>query len=184
MMFFSHGSKPSVTHIIDSIVKFFDWSGLVPSINKSSSYLCNCDAKFMAWFDALGINQSNLPVKFLGVPLISSQLCINDCMPLVDKITSRLNAWSNLILSFAGRVLLIKSVVCAIEAFWCNHFLLPSAVHELVQSVLTRFLWKGNINHKGGQRWLGPQFACPRKKVVWGLRTWYTGTKLKFCIIF
>lgn len=73
-------------------------------------------------------------------------------MPLVDKITSRLNYWANLLLSFAGRALLIKSVVCAIQAFWCSHFLLPTAVHDLVQSLLTRFLWKGNINQKRGEK--------------------------------
>ncbi|XP_074360733.1 uncharacterized protein LOC141700980 [Apium graveolens] len=53
---------------------------------------------------------------------------------------------------FSLRALLIKSVVCAIEAFWCNHFLLPGAVHSTIQSLLTKFLWRGNINHKGGAK--------------------------------
>lgn len=57
--------------------------------------------------------------------------------------------WVTLLLSFAGRALLIKSVICAIEAFWCNHFLL---LHANIQSLLTRFMWKGNINHKGGAK--------------------------------
>lgn len=152
VLFFSHGSKASVQHIMDSIALFSDWSGLVPSITKSTSFVCNCDSDFLAWFDSLCIPRATLPVKFLGVPLISFQLSVNDCMPLINKITNRMHSWATLLLSLAGRVLLIKSVLNAIEAFWCNHFLLPATVHATVQSLLTRFLWKGNINHKGGAK--------------------------------
>lgn len=55
-------------------------------------------------------------------------------------------------MSFAGSALLIKSVICSIETHRCNHFLLPSAVHENIQLLLTRFLWKGNIIHKRGAK--------------------------------
>ncbi|XP_074327862.1 uncharacterized protein LOC141665780 [Apium graveolens] len=65
----------------------------------------------------LSIPRGTFPVKFLGVPLISYQLCVNDCMPLIEKITSRLHSWATLLLSPAGRVMLIKSIVHAIEAF-------------------------------------------------------------------
>ncbi|XP_074342370.1 uncharacterized protein LOC141679906 [Apium graveolens] len=36
--------------------------------------------------------RGTLPVRFLGVPLITSRLRVNDCMPLVTKIMNRLNA--------------------------------------------------------------------------------------------
>lgn len=36
-----------------------------------------------------------LPIKFLGVPLIYSKLSLNDCTPLIDKITSKCNSWAN-----------------------------------------------------------------------------------------
>lgn len=152
VLFFSHGSRASVMHITESISQFSSWSGLSPSITKSTSFLCNCDTDFVTWFNTLNIPRGTRPVRFLGVPLISSQLCVNDCMPLINKIMDRLNSWTTLLLSFAGRALLIKAVVCAMEAFWCNHFLLPVVVHDTIQSLLTRFLWKGTINHKGGAK--------------------------------
>lgn len=117
VLFFAHGSRDSVAHIMDCIAIFSTRSGLHPIIHKSTSYICNCDEDFTTWFDSLAIPRGTLPIRFLGVPLISSQLCINDCIPLVDKVTSRLNSWANLLLSFAGRALLIKSVICAIQAF-------------------------------------------------------------------
>ncbi|XP_074341936.1 uncharacterized protein LOC141679333 [Apium graveolens] len=147
VLFFSHGSRQSVQHIMDSITTFSDWSGLVPSISKSTSFLCNCDSGFTRWFDTLYIPRGVFPVKFLGVPLISSQLCINDC-----------------------RVMLINSIIHAIEAFWCNHFMLPTSVHAIIQSLLTRFLWKGNINHKGGAKIAWNIVYLPREEGGLGLK--------------
>lgn len=150
VLFFASAHKASVMHIMSCISIFSVWSGFKPSVHKSTSFLCNCTQEFTTWFDTeYFIPRGTLPVRFLGVPLISKQLCINDCMPLISKITGRINSWATLLLSFAGRIQLIKSVLCAIEAFWCNHFLLSSLVHEEIQSLLTKFLWKDNINHKG-----------------------------------
>ncbi|XP_074352991.1 uncharacterized protein LOC141692150 [Apium graveolens] len=143
---------------------FVCWSGLAPSISKSTGFLCNCDAGFSTWFDTLSIPRGTFPIRFLGVPLISSQLCVNDCMPLIDQITSRLHSWATLLLSLAGRVMLIRSVVHAIEAFWGNHFLLPATIHHTIQSMLTRFLWKGNINHKGGAKVAWTSICLPREE--------------------
>lgn len=170
VLFFAHGSKASVSHIMDSISTFSNWSGLTPSINKSSSYLCNFDPDFTAWFDTLSIPRGSLSVRFLGVPLISSQLCMNDCMPLIDKITAHMHSWSTKLLSFAGRTLLIKTVICAIESFWCNHFLFSNAVHANIQSLLTRFFWKGNINHKGGAKVAWATVCLPKDEVGLGLK--------------
>ncbi|XP_074351981.1 uncharacterized protein LOC141691138 [Apium graveolens] len=170
VLFSSHGSQESVMHIMNSIARFSNWSGLTPSIHKSNSYLCNCDSDFTTWFDSLLIPRGNLPIRFLGVPLITTQLCVNDCMPLINKITNRLSSWTSLLLSLAERTLLIKSVICALEAFWCNHFLLPGTIHANIQSLLTKFLWRGNINHKGGAKISWQTVCLPREEGGLGLR--------------
>ncbi|XP_074356138.1 uncharacterized protein LOC141695825 [Apium graveolens] len=132
VLFFVHGCK---------INTFSRWSGLSPRIHKSTIFLCNCDQDFVDWFDStFAIPRGTLPVHFLGVPVISSQVCINDYMPLIEKITLRLNSWPNLLLSLARRTLLIKSVIHAIEAFWGNHILFLMSVHANIQSFLSRFL--------------------------------------------
>ncbi|XP_074375414.1 uncharacterized protein LOC141717219 [Apium graveolens] len=81
-------------------------------------------------------------------------MCMQILSSILNKVPQgfRLNSWTTLFLSLARRALLIKSVVCALEAFWCNHFMLPGAVHATIQSLLTRFLWRGNINHKSGAK--------------------------------
>ncbi|XP_074374867.1 uncharacterized protein LOC141716167 [Apium graveolens] len=136
VLLFANGSRDSVLHIMRNLAIFSDWSGLKPSVHKSTSFLSNCALDFCQWFDEnFSIPRGDLPVQFLGVPLILSQLSFNDCNPLIDRIT--------------GRAMLIKSIIHAVQSFSSNHFLLPTAVHYNIQSLLTKFLWKGNINNKG-----------------------------------
>ncbi|KAK4384179.1 hypothetical protein Sango_3083900 [Sesamum angolense] len=54
------------------------------------------------------IEEGFLPVKYLGVPLISSRLTMADCKPLIDKLDSRIAGWNHLNLTYAGRAQLIK----------------------------------------------------------------------------
>ncbi|KAK4384654.1 hypothetical protein Sango_3038900 [Sesamum angolense] len=59
----------------------------------------------------LGFQEGHLPVRYLGLPLISARLSVADCQPLLQKIDSRIKGWEGVQLSFAGRVQLIKSVL-------------------------------------------------------------------------
>ncbi|KAK3229312.1 hypothetical protein Dsin_001193 [Dipteronia sinensis] len=49
------------------------------------------------------MGEGKLPVRYLGVPLISSRLCASDCDTLLEKIIARINSWLSRNLSFAGR---------------------------------------------------------------------------------
>ncbi|XP_074342977.1 uncharacterized protein LOC141680739 [Apium graveolens] len=148
VLFFSHANVDSVKHIMNNIVIFSSMSGLQPSIHKSNSFFCNASPEYFDWFDNdFSIPRGCLPVKFLGMSSIYGQLCLNDYIPLINKITARIHNWTSLLLSFAGRVCLINSVVHAIEAYRCNHFLLPTAAlptpnsrHHHVDPLLTQWL--------------------------------------------
>lgn len=58
---------------------------------------------------------------------------------------SRLSSWSAKSLSFAGRLLLIKTVITGITTFWCTMFILPQACVKHINSLCGVFLWKGDI---------------------------------------
>lgn len=65
---------------------FQNWSGLTPSLHNSTSFLCKCNPELTSWFDdTFSIPRGSFPMRFLGVPHISSQLCISDCMLLINK---------------------------------------------------------------------------------------------------
>lgn len=107
VLLFSNGEKHSISHVMNYLSTFSRMSGLTPSTHKSTAFLVCCDGDLVSWFDSsLTIPHGALPVKFvkfLGVPLISSRLSINECIPLIDRLTSQIFAWTSLLLSFVGR---------------------------------------------------------------------------------
>ncbi|XP_039039007.1 uncharacterized protein LOC120176710 [Hibiscus syriacus] len=60
-------------------------------------------------------NHGCLPVRYLGVPLVSRILSEKDCVALIDNIRDRLHKWSRRHLSYAGRLELIKTVMQSSE---------------------------------------------------------------------
>ncbi|XP_074323375.1 uncharacterized protein LOC141660299 [Apium graveolens] len=124
VLFFARGDKDSIAHIMNYILKFSSLSGLHPSLHKSTSFIACCDPFLVSWFQLIyNVPLGSLPDKFLEVPLILKELSNNYYMPLLQKITSRIDTWTNFLLSMAGRAQLLKS-----------------------------FLWKGNSMAIGGAK--------------------------------
>ncbi|GAV67077.1 zf-RVT domain-containing protein, partial [Cephalotus follicularis] len=92
-----------------------------------------------------------LPVKYLGLPLISTTLTKHDCAPLIEKIMARANSWISKSLSYAGRLQLIKSTLASMQVFWSSIFSIPASVIKECERSICRILWGGNGNiHKRG----------------------------------
>jgi len=89
------------------------------------------------------MSEGTLPVRYLGVPLITKRLSAVDCVTLVAKFISRIESWLVKHLSFAGRLQLITSVLCSFHVFWSRVFILPKKVIKLIEQKLNRFLWSG-----------------------------------------
>ncbi|GJX75261.1 hypothetical protein Tco_0313856 [Tanacetum coccineum] len=105
LFIFALGDAESVGVIMDSLDEFKRSSGLVPSIPKSTSYFCNVLSHVK--LDILNImpfSERELPVKYLGIPLISLRLLNKDYKIVVEKAKNRIDDWKNKSLSFAGRL--------------------------------------------------------------------------------
>ncbi|KAL2237534.1 UNVERIFIED_CONTAM: Transposon TX1 uncharacterized protein [Sesamum indicum] len=96
------------------------------------------------------LKEGHLPMRYLGLPLISSRLTISDCQPLLSKIEARIAGWEGMSLSYVGRVQIIKSVLSALSIYWASAFILqvrktqePKPIIKEVEKRLRRFLWKG-----------------------------------------
>ncbi|GJV95770.1 putative reverse transcriptase domain, reverse transcriptase zinc-binding domain protein [Tanacetum coccineum] len=105
LFIFARGEVESARLIMDSLDEFKRTSGLVPSIPKSTAYFCNVRNHIkIAILSIMPFFEGELPVKYLGVPLISSRLLNKDCIILVKKAKNRIGDWKNKSLSFAGRL--------------------------------------------------------------------------------
>ncbi|GKB19417.1 protein LAZ1 [Tanacetum coccineum] len=74
--------------------EFKNVSGLVPSIPKSTAFFCNVPNDLKASIlNLTPFAEGTLPVRYLGVPLISTRLLYRDCKVLVEKLESRVYDW-------------------------------------------------------------------------------------------
>lgn len=63
---------------------------------------------------------------------------------IVDKVTTKLQAWSAKLLSYVGRIQLVRSVIMSIQSFWSQIFYLPKKVLKLLNVAYCKFIWAGD----------------------------------------
>ncbi|KAH0778513.1 hypothetical protein KY290_004940 [Solanum tuberosum] len=91
-------------------MKFSRASGLQANADKSSLYIAGvADHIKQELLKELGYTEGTMPFRYLGVPLASKKLSVNQFMPLIEKITVKVTCWSAKLLSYSGRVHLIKT---------------------------------------------------------------------------
>ncbi|XP_028097019.1 uncharacterized protein LOC114296888 [Camellia sinensis] len=145
LMIFSKGYVPTVKLIMEGLEEFSNLSGLTPNPSKSNIYFSGCEMGLRASIlDVTKFKEGTLPVKYLGVPLITTKLRATDCAPLIDRITKRVKNWTNRTLSYAGRSQLIQSILFSMQVYWSSLFILPKKVIREIESILRAFLWSGS----------------------------------------
>lgn len=82
-----------------------------------------------------------LPIKYLGLPLGVNTKRSNSWQPVVDKIKSKLILSERKLLSFAGRVTLIKYVLSNLPCYYLSLFKLPKGVAKTIDGMQATFLW-------------------------------------------
>ncbi|GJY29441.1 RNA-directed DNA polymerase, eukaryota, reverse transcriptase zinc-binding domain protein [Tanacetum coccineum] len=93
--------------------------------------------------------EGKLPVRYLGVPLITKKISVKECKQLVDKVSQKLNDWKNKSLSYARRAQLIASVLGSMQVYWGSVFLLPKTIVNDIEKLFKRFLWNNGDSCKG-----------------------------------
>ncbi|GJV55342.1 putative reverse transcriptase domain, reverse transcriptase zinc-binding domain protein [Tanacetum coccineum] len=92
LFLFAHGDVDSAKIIKDALFEFKEVSGLVLSLPKSTTYFCNVlNHTKIAILQILPFEEGRLPVKYLGVPLVSSCLVFRDCKELIEKVQARVD---------------------------------------------------------------------------------------------
>ena len=144
LLIFIDGLLESVQRVLQILREFENRSGLAVSMQKTSFFASGITDQETAVIQAsTGMLCGTLPMRYLGVPLTSKKLNLQNCEPLILQIKKRFSAWSAKALSFAGRLLLIKTVISVITTFWCSSFILPKACINRINSLCSLFLWKG-----------------------------------------
>ncbi|KAJ6925333.1 hypothetical protein NC651_009871 [Populus alba x Populus x berolinensis] len=153
LMIFSHADLASVTTIREALNNFSSISGLEINHSKSQVFVSGVAEHIrIDIMNCLEFRLGILPVKYLGVPLISSRLTHQHCLPLIERIISRIKLWTSASLTYAGRLQLIKSTLFSIQVYWSSIFILPASTVRKIEGYLASFLWKGSsLTHSGAK---------------------------------
>lgn len=91
----------------------------------------------------IGIPYSEPHLTYQGVPIITTRMKKSDCLPLVERITSKMKDWKARYLSQAGRFTLVQAVLFAMQVYWSRIFMLPTSILDTIANACNKFLWKG-----------------------------------------
>ncbi|XP_058776177.1 uncharacterized protein LOC131650488 [Vicia villosa] len=160
LLLFSRGDKDSVDLLLAQMAYFSRSTGLCVNRNKCFIYTGGVSDRDKETFRNLTkFIEGELPFRYLGVPLTSKKLAIKHCLVLIDKIIHKVTHWNSKLLTYAGRVQLIKSVVFSVVNFWMQVLRLPKVVLHHIDSICRSFLSTGgkDVSSKSPIAW---NFFC------------------------
>lgn len=136
LMIFCKGHVQSVELIKQGLIEFQVLSGLTPNPNKSHIFFFGCDHHLRrSILEVTQFQEGKLPIRYLGVPLITTKLKAVDCTSLITRITNRIKSWTNKVLSFAGRAQLISLVLFSMQVYCSSLFIIPKKVIKEVEAL-------------------------------------------------
>ncbi|XP_020253837.1 uncharacterized protein LOC109830891 [Asparagus officinalis] len=159
------GELYSVQKIYDCVKDFGEKSGLEANPSKCAIYYGGVEESIKGVIrNSLNFPEGSLPIKYLGLPLISKRMSYIDCSPLFIKILGQFQAWVKLKkLSYAGRLQIIKSVILGIQIFWTSCYILPVKVLRRIDELCRNILW-GNSDQKFKPPLVNWEKVCTGKK--------------------
>lgn len=147
VLLFSRGDEISVKMLLETVHMFADSTGLKINPKKCKVFcggLSEAERRIMR--NVTTFAEGQLPFRYLGVPISSKKLHVNHYLPLIERILQRMMHWTAKLLSYAGRVLLVKSVTTAITQYWMMCLPLPQSVIKKIDSLCRGFVWMGKTD--------------------------------------
>ncbi|XP_039008452.1 uncharacterized protein LOC120136511 [Hibiscus syriacus] len=178
LLIFCKGNLESVVGVNTVLDKFYEMSGLKLNAAKCEFYASGISTNILEFITkATGFKQGCLPVRYLGVPLVTRKLSEKDCVVLIDNIKSRLYHWSGKLLSYAGRLELIRAVLFSVANYWCRQLFLPQSIIKKIEQLCSRFFWKGSDKAATGARVSWETICKPKHEGGLGLKDLKTWNK-------
>ena len=97
----------------------------------------------MSWQKSSVVRQ-DFPIKYMGVPLHFTKLRREDLQPVIGKIIKRISGWKGRLLSYVGRLTLLKASLASIPIYLMSIIKFPKWAVNMINSHMARFLWNNN----------------------------------------
>eukprot|EP00253_Pinus_taeda_P031496 PITA_31496 len=174
ILIFINGSVRDTTSLNEILHLFYSATGREINRGKSIISLSGCtNQETQRAIQKFPFQETNLleGIKYLGFRLKLDGYKIENWTWLITKIEKRINCWHHRLLSKAGRLTLIKSVLEATPVYSMSLAWIPRGILHRIQQICNRFLWNGNKKGKifAWVKWA--KIATPKKWGGWGLKS-------------
>jgi hypothetical protein len=173
LLIFFEVDMSSISIIQATLLEFEQLSGLKVNLAKSSFFFFGSGVSFslkVFLLDKLQMKEGHFPIRYLGVPLISSKLSASDCKALIDRISGRIGSWTSKNLSFAGRLQFLSSVLYSLQVSWSDIFILPKKIIRDISKRFNQFLWNGKDSDFAKAKVAWSDVCFPKKEGGLGLK--------------
>ncbi|XP_074299197.1 uncharacterized protein LOC141630250 [Silene latifolia] len=155
LLLFSRRDKQSVMDLLRSFATFSAASGLHMNKQKSNIYFNGVQGIIKEQIIRLsGCVEGRIPFKYLGVPVTVDKFGKKDCQVLIEKIIEKIRSFGGRKNSYAGRLIMVQSVLTYLFNYWANIFLIPKGVLKKIDSGLgIRYSLDWNIATIGKLVW-------------------------------
>nr|KYP43089.1 Putative ribonuclease H protein At1g65750 family [Cajanus cajan] len=149
---------------IKSVLQLFELvAGLKVNFHKSKLLGANIDSEIlgrMATF--LNCKVGHFSCSYLGLFIGANPNRLSTWQTVISKVEKKLTKWKGKLLSFGGRLVLLKSVLNSIPNYFLSFFKAPTCVISHLESLLKNFLWGGDDEHKK-IAWVSWDDVCKEK---------------------
>jgi len=148
LMLYCKGNTSSLDHLKDLFVKYVACSGQIIN-GKSSIHAGGISTRRPDnMVQLLGFSVGTLPFTYFGAPIFKGRPKSFYFKPIADKIRIKLANWKASLLSIAGRVQLVKSVVQSMLVHTLSIYSWPTSLLRENEKWIKNFIWSGDINKR------------------------------------
>lgn len=170
VIIFCRSDARSLKHLQDFRNSYGKASGQIVSRDKSKFFLGKAAAHRTAHVKSILNFQEEIPFTYLGVPIFRGKPRRIHFQTLADKAKSKLEGWKGKLLSMAGRVQLVQSVVQSLLLYSLSICKWPSSLLKLLNVWCRNFIWSGDCNIRKRVTLSWDKVCVPKSEGVLGLR--------------
>jgi hypothetical protein len=114
--------------------------------------------------DILQCKVGSFSQTYHGLPLSNVKLPLSAFSPLIAKVDKYVASWQALLLSSAGRVVLINAVLTGVPGYAMGALLMPPGVVAAIDARRRAFLWTGTDKASGASCLVAWESVCTAKE--------------------
>ncbi|CAJ2637186.1 unnamed protein product [Trifolium pratense] len=146
VMLFCKGTSSNIEVLSSFFARYAQISGQYINPHKSTIFAGSIThTRLTSIASSLGFCIGTLPFMYLGVPIFKGKPKAVYFQPLVDKVKMKLASWKASLLTYAGRIQLVKSVIHSMLVYSITTYSWPISLIKMLERYMRNFIWSGDL---------------------------------------